>query len=169
MSAVGTLTKIATGVVGKAAHAVTHPRRTVSAVTGHARGLTASVTRADHKDVSPLEQSPHDAGVAADVHVSPDRNVEPAEPVPPAQSVEPSTTEPKAGSRDAAHHGRGNEPTDDWHDELEDGPDVGINPATGLPNTLHGGDDEPGLDPSMAKSIRSEADTLSRAADPEKG
>ena len=70
--------------------------------------------------------------------MGPDRHVEPAEPVPPAQSVEPSTTEPKAASRDAAHHGRGSEPSDDWHDEIEDGPDVGINPATGLPNTRHG-------------------------------
>ena len=173
MSTVGSIAKLATEVVGKAAHAVTHPRKTVSAVTGHARDLTASVTRADHKDVEPLEQSPIDAAAAPaapaapDAYVSPDRHVEPAEPVPPAQSVEPSTTEPKAASRDAAHHGRGSEPTDDWHDELEDGPDVGINPATGQPNARQG-DDEPLIDPSVAKAVRSEAETMQKASDPER-
>jgi hypothetical protein len=170
MSTVGSITKLATEVVGKAAHAVTHPRKTVSAVTGHARDLTASVKRADHKDVEPLEQKPSDAADAPDapdVYVSPDRHVEPAEPVPPAQSVEPSTTEPKAASRDAAHHGRGSEPSDDWHDELEDGPDVGINPATGQPNARQG-DDEPLIDPSVAKAIRSEAETMKKASDPER-
>ncbi len=69
---------------------------------------------------------------------SPPRNTEPAEPVTPAEPVEPSTTEPKAASRDAAHHGRGADPTDDWHDEIEDGPEVGINPATGLPHRAPG-------------------------------
>ncbi len=134
MSTVGTITKLATGVVGKAAHAVTHPRQTVSAVTGHARDLTASVTRADHKDVEPLEQSPTDAAVA------------PAEPAPPARSVEPS---------------------DDWRDEIEGGPDVGINPATGQPHSRQG-DDEPLVDPSVAKSIRSEAETMRKASDPDR-
>ena len=170
MSTVGSITKLATEVVGKAAHAVTHPRKTVSAVTSHARDLTASVTRADHKEVVPLEQSPidaPDAPDAPDAYVSPDRHVEPAEPVPPAQSVEPSTTEPKAASRDAAHHGRGSEPSDDWHDELEDGPDVGINPATGQPNTRQG-DDAPLIDPSVAKAVRSEAETMQKASDPER-
>ena len=177
MSTVGTITKLATGVVGKAAHAVTHPRQTVAAVTGHARGLAASVTRADRQGVVALEQSrpsrPRPPTTAErptppmlDVR-SPDRHVEPAEPVTPAESVEPSTTEPKAASRDAAHHGRGSEPTDDWHDEIEDGPDVGINPATGLPNARQG-DDEPLIDPSVAKSVRSEAETMQKASDPEK-
>lgn len=170
MSTVGSIAKLATEVVGKAAHAVTHPRRTVSAVTGHARDLAASVTRADHKEVVPLEQSPTDAPDAPDApdaFVSPDRHVEPAEPAPPAQSVEPSTTEPKAASRDAAHHGRGSEPSDDWHDELEDGPDVGINPATGQPNARQG-DDAPLIDPSVAKAVRSEAEMMQKASDPEK-
>jgi len=164
MSTVGSITKLATEVAGKAAHAVTHPRKTVSAVTGHARDLTASVTRADHKEVVPLEQGPTGA---ADAYVSPDRHVEPAEPVPPARSVEPSTTEPKAASRDAAHHGRGSEPSDDWHDEIDDGPDVGINPATGQPNARQG-DDEPLIDPSVAKAVRSEAETMQKASDPER-
>ncbi len=168
MSTVGTITKLATEVVGKAAHAVTHPRQTVTVVTGHARGLAATVTGGDQKTSTDAAATTEAAPTEAPPYESPQRNVEPAEPVQPAESVEPSTTEPKAASRAAAHQGRGAEPSDDWHDEIEDGPDVGINPATGLPNTLHGDDDEPGLDPSVAKAIRSEAETMSRAADPDK-
>ncbi|KAA1427918.1 hypothetical protein [Nocardioides antri] len=166
MSTVGTITKLATGVVGKAAHAVIHPRQTVTAVTGHARDLAASVTGGDQKAPSTTD----DAAAATEVplYESPQRNVEPAEPVEPAQSVEPSTTEPKAASRESAHHGRGSDPTDDWHDELDDAPDVGINPATGLPNTYQASEDGPLLDPSVAKAVRSESETMSRAADPDK-
>ncbi|MDZ5619548.1 hypothetical protein SFC88_01845 [Nocardioides sp. HM23] len=166
MSTVGTITKLATEVVGKAAHAVTHPRQTVTTVTGHARDLAATVTGGDQKTsttTGTTETAPEDAPL----YESPQRNVEPAEPVPPAESVEPSTTEPKAASREAAHHGRGADPTDDWHDEIEDPSDVGINPATGLPNTGQS-DDEPLIDPSVAKSVRSESETMSRAADPDK-
>lgn len=169
MSTVGTITKLATEVVGKAAHAAIHPRQTVSAVTGHARDLAATVTGGGQKTSTDAEATTAAAPTEAPPYESPQRNVEPAEPVQPAESVEPSTTEPKAASRAAAHQGRGSEPSDDWHDEIEDGPDVGINPATGLPNTLHGDNAEPGLDPSVAKAVRSEAETLSRAADPEKG
>lgn len=172
MSTVGTITKLATEVVGKAAHAVTHPRQTVTAVTGHARDLTghardlaATVTGGD-KTSSTDDAAP--APSEARAYESPHRNVEPAEPVPPAKPVEPSTTEPKAASRESAHHGRGSDPTDDWHDEVEDAADVGINPATGLPNTLHGSDDEPGLDPSVAKAVQSEAETMRKASDTEK-
>lgn len=154
MSTVGTITKLATEVVGKAAHAVTHPRQTVTAVTGHARGLASSVTGGEKAP------SPTDPG-------SPHRNVEPAEPVTPAVPVEPSTTEPKAASRDGAHHGRGSEPSDDWHDEIEDAPDVGINPATGQPNQGQS-DDGPLIDPSVTKAVRSESEVMGRAADPEK-
>lgn len=154
MSTVGTITKLATEVVGRAAHAVTHPRQTVTAVTGHARGLASSVTGGEKAP------SPTDPG-------SPHRNVEPAEPVTPAVPVEPSTTEPKAASRDGAHHGRGSEPSDDWHDEIEDAPDVGINPATGQPNQGQS-DDGPLIDPSVTKAVRSESEVMGRAADPEK-
>ena len=92
MSTVGTITKLATEVVGKAAHAVTHPRKTVSAVTGHARDLTASVTRADHKEVVPLEQSPIDG---------------PDAPMPPRPSVvQPGPTR-RAGGAGAARRVRG--------------------------------------------------------------
>ena len=180
MGTVGTITKLATGVAGKAAHAVTHPKRTVAAVTGHARGLAATVTGAgpdaDRKaaDPEPAPVTRSKAGAGTDepeVVPAPPRNTEPAEPVEPAQSVEPSTTEPKASSRESAHQGRGggSDPADDWHDEIDDAPDTGINPATGLPNTLHGDEDQPGLDPSVAKAVRAESETLSKAADPDKG
>ena len=99
MSTVGTITRLATGVVGKAAHAVTHPRRTVTAVTAHARDLAATVTGGDHKTSSPADA---EAAPSETFYESPHRNVEPAEPVPPAASVDPSTTEPKAASRASA-------------------------------------------------------------------
>lgn len=166
MSTVGTITKLASEVVGRAAHAVIHPRKTVTAVTGHARDLAATVTGGDRKTPSPTDDGA--ASPKTTFYESAHRNVEPAEPVQPAESVEPSTTEPKAASRDSAHHGRGADPTDDWHDELDDAPDIGINPATGLPNTVQVGDDEPLLDPSAAKTVRSESETMSRAADRDK-
>lgn len=169
MSTVGTITRLATGVVGKAAHAVIHPRQTVTAVTVHARDLAATVTGGDQRTTSTTDVDAEAARPPKTTfYESPHRNVEPAEPVQPAESVEPSTTEPKAASRESAHHGRGSDPTDDWHDELDDDPDVGINPATGLPNSDQVGDDEPLLDSSMAKAVRSESETMSRAADPGK-
>ena len=97
---------------------------------------------------------------------SPPRNTEPADPIEPAGAVDPSTTEPKAASRQAAHQGRGAEPTDDWHDELDDGSEPEVNPATGQPHST--ADDGPLLDPSVAKQVRSESETLSKAADPDK-
>ena len=168
MSTVGTITKLATGVVGKAAHAVTHPRQTVTTVTGHARGLAATVTGGERSQ-SPADAPPDQATHPGPTIVpSPPRNVEPAEPIEPAEPVEPSTTEPKAASRQAAHQGRGDEPTDDWHDELEDTDDEDLDPVTGQPHTPPDAEDEPLLDPSVAKAIRSESETLSRAAEPDK-
>jgi hypothetical protein len=180
MSTVGTITKLATGVVGKAAHAVTHPRQTVTTVTGHARGLAATVTGGERSqspaDAPDQATSPQSTGSTGSVETdagptvvpSPPRNVEPAEPIEPAEPVEPSTTEPKAASRQAAHQGRGDEPTDDWHDELEDTDDEDLDPVTGQPYTPPAAEDEPLLDPSVAKAIRSESETLSRAAEPDK-
>lgn len=170
MSTVGTITRFATGIAGRAAHAVTHPRQTVTAVTGHAKGLAATVTGGEHGSEAPPEttsQTKARAKFEPAVVPSPPRNTEPAEPVEPAQSMEPSTTEPKAASRQAAHQGRGEEPTDDWHDELDDRSEEDVNPATGEPHTVPG-DDEPLLDPSVAKAVRSESETMSKAADPDK-
>jgi|GEM_PF-3655861 len=173
MSTVGTITKIATDVVGRAAHAVTHPVGTVSSIAGHARRTAAAVV-SGVGDVAGTSSSdgdlrPEDAAARTTFYESPHRNVEPAEPVQPAESVDPSTTEPKAASRESAHHGRGTDPSDDWQDELDDGADIGINPATGLPSTAQVGDDEPLLDASVAKAVRSESETMGRAADPDKG
>ncbi len=162
MSTVGTITKLATEVVGKAARAVTHPRQTITAVSGHARDLASTVTGSDEKARSPAQ-----APAAEAPPTSSPRNVEPAEPVQPAKAVEPSTTEPKAATRTSAHQGRGAEPSDDWRDEIDDAPDVGTNPATGLPHVRQG-DDEPLIDPSVAKAVRSESEVMSRAADRDK-
>ncbi|PWN03396.1 hypothetical protein DJ010_09860 [Nocardioides silvaticus] len=183
MSAVGTLTKLATDVVGKATHAVFHPRQTVSAVTGHARGLASSVTGGQTEQAEERAKEPpapvtrtkakpktgstrSSTADGPEVVPAPPRNTEPAEPAEPARSVDPSTTEPKAASRQSAHQGRGADPTDHWEDELDDGED--INPATGQPHNAPDAD-EPLLDPGVAKSVRAESETLSKAADPDKG
>ena len=192
MSAVGTLTKIATDVVGKATHAVFHPRQTVSTVTGHARDLASSVTGGQTEQTEERAKEPPapvakaKAGATKksaakkassrkkpEVVPAPPQNTEPAKPATPARSVDPSVTEPKAASRASAHQGRGSDPTDDWHDELDDLDDLDeldedINPATGQPHNAPEGD-EPLLDPGLAKSVRKESETLSKAADPEKG
>jgi hypothetical protein len=93
----------------------------------------------------------------------------------------PIFTEPKASSRDVAHAGGHDPDLDNWQDELDDGIDV-ITPAgttgTGVgynPDTAEAGlhepelDDEPLIDPSVAKAVRKESQTLQRAADPNVG
>lgn len=46
--------------------------------------------------------------------------------------------------------------------------DVGVNPATGMPND-YDTEPEPLLDPGTVKSVRSESDVMSKAADADKG
>lgn len=161
MATVGTLSKIATGVIGRTARAVTHPVATVTSAAGQVQKVASALTgssatptaptapaapAADEGQVedrseearpaiiTPDPEAAAEAAVAAELA----RDVEPA-------PVIPEATEPKAASREAGHSGRGDEPTDDWHDELDDGQEVEtaagttglapeINPATGLPH-----------------------------------
>jgi hypothetical protein len=88
-------------------------------------------------------------------------------------------TEPKATSR-ASEHGRsGNDAgIDEWAAEVDDvdietpvgttGADVGHNPDTAEADLQQPGT-EPLLDPATAKSVRSEAAMMQKAADPDKG
>ncbi len=161
MSTVGTITKIASDVIGRAAHAVTHPIQTVSSVTGLARRTAAGAvggrpTEAEDPPSYPKAPRPRTA-----------------------QPQEPSTTEPKAASHAAAHSGRGSEPTDDWQDELDEGPDVetpvgttgaapGSNPDTGRTNLQQPGT-EPLMDPSLTKATKAEAEMMKKASDTRKG
>lgn len=103
---------------------------------------------------------------------SPDRREEPGAP------GEAIATEPTAVSRDSAH-GRAADDAriDEWYAEHDTGPDVdvetpvgttaadvGYNPDTGETD-LRQPDTEPLLDPGTAKAIRSESETMRRAAD----
>lgn len=100
---------------------------------------------------------------------------------------EPFTTEPKAVSRDSAHGGSDLEDAeiDDWDEEAQDGldltPDIGIETPVGTtgadvghnPDTAEADLQQPAtpglLDPSVAKTVRSESEILRRDAekDPE--
>lgn len=161
MSTVGTIAKIATDVVGKAAHAATHPVQTVTGVASRARELATAVTGGGG---TPMTTEPADFPEA-----------------PPLRSVrpqEPSTTEPKAPSRAAAHSGRG-EDIDDWQEEVEDDTEVttpagttgagpGYNPDT-AETGLEQPDTEPLMDPSLTKAVKAEAETMRKASDPNSG
>jgi hypothetical protein len=164
MSAVATITKLATDVVGRTAHVVTHPVGTVSAVAEKARGIASSV-RGQSKGPATTPEAPADpstesstgsaAGSATGSSAESSTGSSAAdfgddtlpEPVviEPTETQEPFVTEPKPASREAAHTGRGEDPGDDWHDELDDGHEAktsagttgvapDINPATGLPH-----------------------------------
>lgn len=146
MSAVATITKLATEVVGRTAHVVTHPVGTVSTVAGKARGIASSVLGESKQEVAPTPEAPADPPAAASpvADFGADTLPEPTV-IEPAEPEEPFVTEPKAASREGAHGGRGEEPSDDWHEEIDEGPEVTtsagttgvapeINPATGLPH-----------------------------------
>ena len=97
---------------------------------------------------------------------------------PPAQAGEPFAHEPKATSR-ASEHGRahGDEDADAWYtDPVEDldvetpvgttGAGPGSNPDTDEADLQQPGT-EPLMDPATAKSVKSESETLRRAAERE--
>ncbi|WP_183100758.1 hypothetical protein [Nocardioides pelophilus] len=141
MSTVGTISKIATEVAGRTAHAVTHPVETVSSVTGRARRLAGAVVAGGRTREPDVAEPPS----AAPASATPTSAAQP----PPAQPVAPQ------------------EVADDWADELDDMPTV--NPATGQPHRQQS-DDDALLDPSLAKANRSEAEMMRKAAEgPQEG
>ncbi len=97
---------------------------------------------------------------------------------PPGAPGEAFATEPTAVSRDSAHGRADDARIDEWYAEHDaadvdvetpvgtTAADVGYNPDTGETD-LQQPDTEPLLDPGTAKAIRSEAETMRRAADPE--
>lgn len=91
-------------------------------------------------------------------------NTEPAPPMMPGGGGEPIEHEPHAESRAAAHGEAAVDPreAESWEEEAAadgDEPDLAAEPV----------EDEPLLDPSVAKAVRSEAEILTKAADPDKG
>ena len=166
-SATGIVTKVSRSVLDT----VRHPIASTSYAAGVVRGLAAEGIRLasgsgprqehDQQTVSsdtgsaptlvPLQPGErHEAEVAAAVQV--DR------PVPTPGEV--FANEPHAASRGSAH-GDGSDDdaeVDRWQEDAEDllaGEDLDLTPET---------DDQPLLDPSVAKQVRSEAETMQQAA-----
>jgi hypothetical protein len=100
-------------------------------------------------------------------------------PQPSPLDIDELETEPHAASRQGAHGGADpEEQLANWGDELTDdvevetpvgttGAGVGDHPDTGETDLQQPGT-EPPMDPSTTKSVKSEADTLRRAADQDK-
>lgn len=179
MASVDTITKIAADVVGRTTHAVTHPVATVTNVAGRARRAAAAVVAGGSSGSGGSGAS--SASNASSASGDKAREGQGASSYPEAPTPhrvrpqEPSTTEPKAASPAARHAGRGGEPTDDWQDELDDGPDVttpvgttgagpGSNPDTGETD-LQQPDTAPLMDPSLTKAAKAEAEMMRKAAE----
>jgi hypothetical protein len=174
MSAVGTIATFATKVAGRTLHVVRHPVQSAAHVAGAARGVAGKVIDGGHQDVGAPGGPP-----GADQAPPTATNARPAPPRRPATPPDPVTTEPSAPSRNAAHGGPGDDRFDDLADEIGEDPDVetpvgttgageGYNPDTTETGLQQPGT-EPLMDASLTKAIKSEADTLRKAADPEKG
>lgn len=187
MSALGTIPRLAATVVSRTAHVVSHPVSTARSAAGLARGAAGVVATVAGKGPTTEREAAPGASVSASEPSTPSapevttpdpQAAAGRPPIPVADSADPVTTEPSAPSRNAAHGGPGDDAVDDWREELDEGPDVetpvgttgagpGYNPDTGDTDLQQPGT-EPLMDPSLTKAVRSEAETLSRAADPDK-
>ena len=179
---------IARGLAGAAVHGVL--------VRGYDEGATpgAAVPTQTSRDSAADVASSEPSSSTATTIPTPQRV---PKPVPPPDAfddmvvIEPAaepehesfTPEPKAVSRESAHGGSATDAEiDAWLDEAmarddglgvetpvgTTGADAGHNPDTAEADLQQPGT-EPLLDPSTAKAIRSESETLRRAADPDKG
>jgi hypothetical protein len=166
---------VARGLVGAAVHGVT--------VTGH-------------DDQAGRTQVPSQRAASAEPHAAPPEPQRVPKPVPTADELpepivieaedeepgEAFATEPKAVSRQSAHGGPSDTDAeiDAWAEEATradvdvetpvgtTGADVGHNPDTAEAD-LQQPLTQPLLDPAEAKALRKEAETLQRAADPDRG
>ena len=180
MEPVKLLERAATGT----AHAVRHPISSAAYAFGIVRGLVGAVvsgaTVTGHDpDAGPGPTSTQPLGVVPDPDLPRREAAPPREPSPPAESF---ATEPKATSR-ASEHGRGGADAeiDQWAAEVADEPDIDIETPVGTtgadvghnPDTAEADLQQPGteplLDPATAKAVRSEAEMMQKAADPNRG
>lgn len=170
MQAVGTIAKLAENVIGRTVHAVIHPFETLTDAAGFARDKAGAVlpgrrSEGEWRDAGPDERP---AGM-------PDL----APPLPPIDASdapgEAFETHPKAPSRNAEHGGPGDDTFDDlepWDNDADvetpvgtTGAGPGYNPSTGETDLQQPGT-EPLMDPSLTKQVKSEAETMRKAADP---
>ncbi|NYJ03420.1 hypothetical protein HNR19_004118 [Nocardioides thalensis] len=187
MSTVGTLTRLAGTAIGRTAHAVKHPVESAAFAAGLARGTAGAV-------ISGVRRPGPDGGAGAGGATAADGAAGTSErtsraatttatpagtEVGPRPIPDPVATEPSAASRTSAHGGADTAPADDPLAEVGEDPDVetpvgttgageGYNPDTAETGLQQPGT-EPLMDPSLTKSVKSEAETLRRAADTEKG
>jgi hypothetical protein len=93
------------------------------------------------------------------------------EPGPPGEQF---ATEPSATTRDSAHGGTAHdEEIDAWDEDAQDAENATLSPAEGIALVAEASgiadpdptDDEPLLDPSVAKAVASESEILRRGAD----
>ncbi|HWU20350.1 MAG TPA: hypothetical protein VN088_02420 [Nocardioides sp.] len=149
MSVVDTVVRLTRHVASRTAHAIVHPVETATGVAdlaGSAASAAAGVvtgTKDETGDTGPTEPTASTSTTGA----PPEALLFPPEPAPAAPPV---ATEPKPAD------------IDDWQDELDDADDE-------VPPPAQPDDDRPLLDPSVAKAVRHESETMRRAAerDPE--
>jgi hypothetical protein len=157
-------------------------------VTGHhdrTEPTSGPTSRTAPHAAEPAQPSPKPTAPPTAPRTAPPTATEPddvraPEPTPLHESF---ATEPTATSRDSAHGRSGADADiDAWAEEAADfdddvdietpvgttGAGVGSNPDTAEADLQQPGT-EPLIDPGTAKAIRSEAETLQKAADPDKG
>lgn len=160
MAPVGTIVKLTEKVVGGAFRVV--------------RGAASVVTGGDRSDGRAAAPSGEWVPPRPGEKLVTGRDVPPT---PEPHRGEQVTTEPHSPSRDADHGGPGSDRIDDWRDEAGDDESVetsvgttgagrGINPATGRPDPER--PDGLGVDASLAKAVRKEAERMHRASEPKK-
>jgi hypothetical protein len=184
---------LAGSVASGAASAARHPVATAGFVVGLTKGATTAAVEAVRRGREgmpvPQQRSASEPG-SGDAAAAPvgertrfgGLNTEAAPPRMPGGGGVQVEHQPEPESRDVAH---GDVPAsarevDSWAEEAAaseidvetpvgtTGADVGFNPDTAEAD-LQQPDTEPLLDPATAKAIRSEAETLQKGADPEKG
>ncbi len=161
MTAISTLTRLATDVVGHAVHTVRHPIASAGQAAGHVTGTVRSVAGlvvgGDGRPDDPVAAEAMDSKEAKEA-----QEADPPEPAPPRSPGRPHpqvATEPKASTRSSEHGGPGTERYDDWREELDDLEVV-------RDSDLRQPDTAEGIDPSLTKEIKSEAEMMSKASDP---
>jgi hypothetical protein len=181
-------------LISRATSAIIHPVRTATSVAGQTVGVAAAGARTtmriidraagqvrrDSPDVW-SDTDPAATGTATQGATETSATPEPTLVEPPARKAPARKTSPKKGARTApsardatvapALSETASEATGEDDVRTPSGipaADVGYNPDT-AETDLHQPGTEPLMDPSTVKSIKSEAEVMQRAADPDKG
>jgi hypothetical protein len=155
--------QVTESVVGSLIHPQRAPHPTEAAEAPEAREAPVDSTPEPATTTVPAEPAAPSSGERT---LFGGLNTEPAPPMMPGGGGEPIEHEPHAESRAADHGGAVDaREMESWQEEADD--EDPVDPIEALEEAEPA--DEPLLDPSVAKAIRSEAETLQRASDVEKG